>query len=435
MAGITLAANVLAEKPNIIYIFTDQQTASALSCAGNSDLKTPNLDRLANEGIRFTNAYCSSPLSTPSRASMFTGLVPGNTQMFVNGSELDKSFRPSTLGVLLKSNGYDCVYGGKWHVSNDITNSDEWGFRVISKSDDKELVVSCVDFLNEKHENPFFMVASFNNPHNICEYARGEALPNATIVHSNLSDCPRLPENYEIPLLEPDAIRSEQKENSKLYPTVNFTHNDWRLYRDTYYRLVEYVDNQIGKIIDALEKNNLLNNSIIIFSSDHGDGIGAHKWNQKSVLYEEVVNVPLIIRLPGAKNAGQVKSQLLNNGIDFYATVCDYSGTKMPADRLGKSLRPILEQTDFQKELHQYVVSETLFDRGVTYGWMVRTQKFKYIVYNKGAIREQLFDMQKDRAEMHNLAYKIEFKSEVAKLRNALEFWKNQNQTTYKVHQ
>jgi arylsulfatase A-like enzyme len=432
LAGIALVANVMAERPNIIYIFTDQQTASALSCAGNNELKTPNIDRLAKEGIRFNNAYCSSPLSTPSRASMFTGVVSSNTQMFVNGSELDKHIRPKTLGVLLKSNGYDCAYGGKWHVSKEFSNSDEWGFRVFNKADDKLLVKSSVDYLNEKHDKPFFMVASFTNPHNICEYARGEAMPNASIVHSKLSDCPQLPGNFGIPLLEPDAIRAEQKENSKLYPSMNFTDNDWRMYRDTYYRLVESVDKQIGEIISTLEKNNLMNNTIIIFSSDHGDGTGAHKWNQKSVLYEEVVNVPLIVRLPGAKNAGQVKSQLVNNGLDFFATVCDYSETKMPAERLGKSLRPILEQKDFKKDLHPFVVTETLFDRGTTYGWMVRTQKFKYIVYSKGVLREQLFDMHKDRAEMHNLAYENEFKSEIVKFRKELELWKKQNKTNYK---
>ena len=328
-------------KPNIIYIFTDQQTAKAMSCVGNTDLHTPNIDRLAEEGIRFTNAYCSTPLSTPSRAAMFTGFPSGYIQTLKNASSIPEKIKPSSLGNLLSANGYDCVYGGKWHLPEPAIESPEWGFRVIHGYDERGLAESAVDFINERHLKPFFLVASFVNPHNICEFARGQKLPQATIVNSLPEKYPALPENFEIPQLEPEAIRTEQKANNKAYPTSHFSTNDWRLYIDTYYRLVEHIDTEIGKILTALERNHLLENSIIIFSSDHGDGLASHKWNQKSVLYEESVNIPFIVRLPGAKNKGEVRSQLVNNGIDFYASICDYSGIKLPENRYGKSLKPI----------------------------------------------------------------------------------------------
>jgi arylsulfatase A-like enzyme len=264
------------------------------------------------------------------------------------------------------------------------------------------------------------------NPHNICEYARGQELPDATIVPSPLADCPSLPSNFDIAPNEPEAIRMEQRANIKLYPTLNYSADDWRRYRDAYYRLVEHIDIEIGKIITALEKNKMLENTVIIFSSDHGDGVGAHQWNQKSVLYEEVVNIPFIVRLPKAKNAGKVKSQLINNGLDFFATVCDYAGAKLPTLCQGKSMRPLLEN-DIKEEIHPYIVSETLFDRGTTNGWMVRTARYKYIVYDKGLNPEQLFDMKNDRGEMVNLAVEQKYKSVLLEYNHKLNVWKKLN--------
>jgi arylsulfatase A-like enzyme len=431
IAGLTVASNIFAQKPNIVYIFTDQQTASAMSCAGNPDINTPNIDRLANEGIRFTNAYCSSPLSTPSRASMFTGLPSENTQMLVNGSIIATDIRPKMLGNLLKDVGYDCAYAGKWHLPTNRIETGEWGFHVLHNSTDKGLAESCSEFLEDTHTKPFFLVASFMNPHNICEYARGQKLPNATIQASPLAKCPTVPSNFAIPLYEPDAIRSEQHANASLYPTLTYTDDDWRRYRDTYYRLVEHIDVEIGKIYKALERNKLLDNTIIIVSSDHGDGVGAHHWNQKSVLYEEVVNIPLIVRLPKACNAGQVKVQLVNNGIDVFATICDYAGAKLPARYQGISLRAILEDKNNREELHPYVVSETLFDRGNTYGWMLRTPRFKYIYYDNGKLREQLFDFKNDRAEMVNLAVQNEYADSLKVFRQLLVNWKQSNKVKY----
>lgn len=429
--GFSMVSNILAEKPNIVFILTDQQTASAMSCAGNLDIKTPHIDQLANEGIRFTNAYCSSPLSTPSRASIFTGLPSGYTQMLKNGSNIPTEIRPNTLGNLVKNKGYDCAYAGKWHLPTNSIEDDEWGFRVLNKYGDRGLAESCINFLNEEHSNPFFMVASFINPHNICQFARGQVLPDAEIIASPLAKCPKLPVNFAIALFEPEVIRIEQQANPALYPTVHFSENDWRQYRDAYYRLVEQIDAEIGKLISTLEKNNQIENTIIFFSSDHGDGVGAHHWNQKSVLYEEVVNIPFIVRLPKAQNRGQVKNQIINNGTDFFATVCDYSDAKLSKNCQGKSLRTILESKESKGEIHQYIVSETFFDRGITHGWMVRTPDFKYVVYDRGALREQLFDMKSDRGEMVNLAMKKENDEQLKRYRHILEKWKKTNKVKY----
>ena len=272
-----------------------------MSCAGNPDVHTPNLDRLAAAGIMFQNAYCTAPLSGPSRGAMFTGHYPGSVELLTNGAPLPEALQTQTLGTLVKNAGYECAYGGKWHVPELDIPDEVRGFDQIHRHSDDGLAEACVQFLSRKHDKPFFLVASYDNPHNICEYARSQNLPYGNMEIPEIRNCPGLPPNFAKNPYDADVIEEERDNNFNVYPTATFTPEDWRMYRYTYYRLVEKVDREIGKIIDAIDKNNLWKNTVVIFSSDHGDGIGAHHWNQKSALYEEVVNIPLIVTLPGKK--------------------------------------------------------------------------------------------------------------------------------------
>ena len=411
------------ERPNIIYIFTDQQTANAMSCAGNPDLHTPNIDRLAAAGVMFKNAYCTAPLSGPSRGAMFTGHYPDAVGLSVNGSIIPDSLQTQTLGTLVKNAGYDCVYGGKWHLPLLDIPDKKYGFENIYKHDDDGLAEACIKFLSRNHKKPFFLVVSYDNPHNICEYARSQNLPYGNIDIPNIRHCPGLPANFAKNPYDADVIESERTNNYNVYPTVNFTTEDWRMYRYNYYRLVEKVDKEIGKIVDAIDKNKLWKNTVVIFSSDHGDGAGAHQWNQKSALYEEVVNIPLIITLPGKKNAGKILPQLISNGVDFFASICDWTDAEMPQGATGKSFRKIVEEGNPQKSHQEYVITETQFDGSKTRGWVVRSEHYKYVLYDKGRYREQFFDMQSDRGEMRNLAMENAYEKELQKHRNILEKW------------
>lgn len=418
-----------AERPNIIYIFTDQQTANAMSCAGNPDLHTPNLDRLAAAGVMFNNAYCTAPLSGPSRGAMFTGHYPDAVGLPVNGSPLPKSLQAQTLGTLVKEAGYDCAYGGKWHVPEADIPHEVRGFANIHGHDDNGLTEACVEYLSRKHTKPFFLVASFDNPHNICEYARSQNLPYGNIDMPDLRDCPGLPANFAKNPYDADVIEYEKVNNFNVYPSTSFTPEDWRMYRHTYYRLVEKVDQEIGKIVDAIDKNNLWKNTVVIFSSDHGDGIGAHHWNQKSALYEEVVNIPFIVTLPGKKNAGKTLPQLVSNGVDFFASICDWTGATPPKGTAGKSFRKVVEEGNAEAPHQEYIITETQFDGSKTRGWMVRSERYKYVLYDKGRNREQLFDMLNDRGEMRNLAMENAYDKEVQKHRDILAQWME----TYKI--
>lgn len=411
------------ERPNIIYIFTDQQTAQAMSCIGNSDVKTPNMDRLAAAGILFENAYCTAPLSGPTRGAMFTGMFPSETGTTSNGTPLPDSMVTRTLGTFASEAGYECVYAGKWHVHENTIPDGKYGFRQIHPHNDNGLAEACVSYLQSKPNKPFFLVAAFDNPHNICEYARSQNLPYGNIPEADLRDCPGLPTNFAKNPYDATVIDFERRKSFSLYPTVSYTPDDWRKYRYTYYRLVEKVDAEIGKIIDAIDRNGLWKNTLVIFSSDHGDGNGSHQWNQKSALYEEVVNVPLIVTLPQKRHAGKRMPQLINNGVDFFATVCDYIGIQKPDNTSGKSFRPLLESADRQMPHQEYVVCETQFDGGSTRGWMVRTAHFKYVLYDKGLYREQLFDMEKDRGEMRNLAVEHKYQEVLKAHRKLLNQW------------
>ena len=410
------------EKPNIIYIMTDQQGPQVMSCAGNPDLHTPNMDILAQRGVKFINAYCAFPLSGPSRAAMFTGYMPSQSGMIENGMPLVDSLRNNTLGSVVAAAGYDCAYAGKWHVNTVTIPDGEFGFRRIKDDGDIGLAESCVEYLqNRNKKEPFFLVASFTNPHNICEYSRGQKTPHAKVPETTLEECPNLPKNFAVSPYDASVLRFEQEQRYQLYPTVSYSPDDWRRYRNAYYRLTEAVDAEIGKIIAEIDRQNLWKNTVIIFTSDHGDGNGAHHWNQKTALYEEVVGVPMIVCLPEGKNAGTVSEAIVNNGIDLMPSVCEWTGAELPYGRPGVSYKAAAEKGAKGQD---YSVTETNFNQTAgTLGWMVRTPKYKYVVYDKGQYREQLFDMENDRTEMRNLAVESKYRDVLLEHRSILENW------------
>lgn len=421
--------SAFASKPNIIYIMTDQQSANAMSCASNANLSTPNMDRLARHGVRFTNAYCAMPLSGPSRSAMFTGYTPSATGMQENETPLPDSLRTRTLGNLMEQAGYDNGYSGKWHVNtNSLPADTAFGFRNLHGHNDIGLAEAAIEFMREDHgDKPMFLVASFDNPHNICEWARGQKLPFTEVKDAPIDSCPNLPANFNLNPYDADILRWEREKSYRLYPTKAYTPDDWRRYRNAYFRLVEHIDGEIGKIVDEIDRQNLWDNSVIIFTSDHGDGQGAHQWNQKTALWDEIVNVPMIVCLPKGKNAGAVSEVLVNNGIDLMPTVLDYAGAGIPSWCKGISYRYAAENPSVDNR-NDYIVVETNFAQtGGTRGWAVRTPQYKYVLYEAGKNREMLFDMENDRLEQTNLAIESRYKDELIKHRQMLRRWMEEN--------
>jgi len=424
----------MPERPNILFIFTDQQSAYAMSCAGNADLNTPAMDSLAETGARFENAYCTQPLCTPARASLFTGLMPHECGINSNGQPIREHLRDQELGKVLTRAGYECVYGGKWHVP-EIAIPEGHGFRNIAGFGDTHLADRCIEFLKQDHDQPFFLVASFDNPHNICEWARSQRLPWGPIDDVPTQDCPNLPANFAIPAFEPGAIRIEQAEFREVHSTWDFSDEHWRHYRHAYYRLCEKVDAEVGKILDALREQGLEDNTLVVFSSDHGDGHGAHHWNQKSVLYEEVVRIPFIVSLKGVTRPGHVDSHLVSNGLDLFPTLCDYAGVEVPDGLKGRSVRPLIEGgdgVDWRDDLAVVTYFDVPHYRG-TKARMLRTQRYKYAVYSWGLYREQLTDLENDPGEMVNLAVETRYADVLQEHRDRLARWCKENDDRFDV--
>lgn len=429
-------------RPNIVLIMTDQQTANAMSCAGNTDLRTPSMDYLANRGTRFKKAYCPSPLCGPSRSSMLTGQLPHALDATINLPEKSGYWKPDVkiMGKIFKEGGYDTGYVGKWHLPVSVEETEFHGFDYITNTlrrdwQDASIPSDCNDFLTQKRENPFLMVASFINPHDICEWARNEALRMEPIGQTPVpEDCPSVPENYAIPEGEPSILREQQKRSWKTYPTMDWDKNQWRQYRWAYNRLVERVDRYVGYVINALAKNKLLDNTVIIFTSDHGDGNGSHRWNQKQVLYQEVVNVPFIVCDPRQEFSGANSQQIVNVGLDLIPTMCQYAGIKVPAELTGEGQMPYVADAG-KGSNGKVTVIETEFAKGTQSfgitGRAVLTADWKYIVYSEGEKREQLFNLATDPGEMNDLMLSGKYRSKVKEMKKHLEQWCRKHQDAF----
>ncbi len=446
LSGLAAASGSLgasaASRPNILIIMTDQQCAAAMSCAGNADVKTPAMDRLAANGARFERAYCSDPLCVPSRTTMLTGKMPHETGITTNRDVKTASFSTPLLGRFFSDAGYDCGYAGKWHLPVNQSQTALHGFGWFpagrEKCPDARIAEAVAEFAGKARKGPFLMVASFLNPHDICQWARGERLPEGPIPDPPPpAQCPELPDNFAIPENEPEVIRNVQRAGKKAHPTLDWTPDKWRQYRWAYYRLIEKVDAQIGDVLDALQRAGAADNTLVVFTADHGDGAAAHHWNQKQALYEEPTCVPFIVSGKRFTQPGLVdRDHLVSSGIDLIPTLCDYAGIPLPDGLRGRSVRPIAEGGT-ANAWRDSVVVETEFDygeepRGI-HGRLLRTARYKYVVYSEGANREQLFDLELDRGELKSLALAPDKKAILQDCRNRLRAWCRETGDAFKV--
>lgn len=425
-AAVEAEASTRSDKQkDIILILTDQQTASAMSCVGNPYVETPAMDALARDGVLLERAYCSFPLSGPSRAALLTGCMPQQVGAYDNGVRPDESYMERGFGHRLSDAGYECLYAGKWHIPEVNIPEEGTGFKRVCVMDDRILAESCDRALAERDANkPLLLVASLLNPHEICEFARAQSLHYGELEPFETEDCPNLPPNFMPSTYEAEAIRLEERMAPRSHDVFNYTEDDWRRYLYGYYRLVERVDREIGRLIEVLKKRGIYDDAVIIFSSDHGDGVAAHQWNQKWTLFEEVINVPLIIKSPkGEGLQGVVNSKALSNiGLDIYSTLCDYAGIELDSETYyGSSLRPLAEGRS--EELHEEVFVETLLSSVATRGWAIVEGRYKYVLYQHYQNREMLYDLEKDSGEMVNLAVDKRYREELTRLRKKMYEW------------
>jgi len=428
LSGCTKMDSKLKEQPNILFIMTDQQSARMMSGTGNRTLKTPAMDRLAASGIRFQRAYATNPVCVPSRFSLQTGLMPSVIGMGRNEDAgqavVTENMIQQSLGNFFKNAGYETVYGGKVHLPDKMNELEAMGYRLLTADSRQGLAESAAGFIKEKHHSPFLLFASFINPHDICYMAindyrdsvgeqpldnidartcarvLGQALQTDDLNDFIKTACPPLPQNHAIPEREPSCITTRYTEARpfRAYIRRNWTESQWRLHRWVYARLTEMVDRQIGTLLDALTDSGLQDDTLVVFTSDHGDMDASHKLEHKSVLYEEAIHVPLILSFPGRIAESQIDDQhLVSNGLDLLPTLGAYAGIPVPEQLTGYNLKP-LAQGENPAGWRNFLVVESQNGR------LLRTDRYKYCVYDSGENRIQLIDLQEDPGELINLA-------------------------------
>jgi arylsulfatase A-like enzyme len=300
------------------------------------------------------------------------------------------------------------------------------GFDLYAPFGDATLADSAIRYLNDHRDGPFFLVASFDNPHNICEWSRGQRLPWGSIDERPLEHCPNLPPNFAAPPFESEFLRNWISHAFVTFATQHYTPDQWRRYRNAYYRLVERVDAEIGKVLAAIDELGLADDTLVVFASDHGDGEGAHRWSNKQALYEECIRVPLILTGPGVQT-GRVVDTPVAAALDLMPTLCDAAGASMPEGRLGRSLLPAAAGDDLPA---RDVVVETTIEGRVN-GKAMIGERYKYVCYSHGRHREALHDLHADPGEMVNLALEARHAEQLQACRDALERWCDQTGSTW----
>lgn len=426
------------KKPNILLIISDQHSGKVMTQTGYEYVTTPGIDKLAKEGVTFTRGYCAYPVCMASRASMMTGVMPSKSTKTLK--------KYNSIGKTLKNAGYKTAYYGKWHVaSSKIKDVSEWhGFESYKREyNDTKTTKLSIDYINKERDKPFFMVTSLLNPHDCCELARnisdlGDDYHDGAVVEDMaIEECPPLPENFHIPLKEAEGFYTRRtpdksdRVNFGKHPVKYWEEKEWRQYLYGYDRLVEKMDNHILSIIDALDKKGELDNTIIFYTSDHGDGHSSHEWNQKMNFYEESINVPFIVSWKGHTKAGVIDSEVLtSSGLDLYPTICKMAGVQYSEDLPGENLSPyFLKNIKKPKETRDYVVSELNQKEKnrpkgkVFVGRMVVTNQYKYFLFDGGENPEQFFDLKNDPGELTPLIHSKKHQKQIAAHRQMLREW------------
>jgi choline-sulfatase len=424
----TAVKSVTPQRPNIVLIITDQQYINKMSYMGDPSLNTPTMDRIARDGYTFTQSYCTFPLSIPQRFTMFTGAYPADFGVRNNpkkGNDGSINFeaiaqqQPRMLANLFNAAGYDTYYGGKEHLISPQSNDDAgyYGFKTIyaaTMERRQELGRDAVEFLSKKSpkDKPFLMVVSYINPHDICEYddyanydnltpktlkTKAEGIKRVKQYVAQAGEypeekfydeiCPPLPENYPRTYGEPAGIPGKYSD---------YTIKQWRMHRWVYDRLTEEADSNIAPVFEALEKGGFLDNTIIVFTADHGEMDGSHGMEHKLAPFREAQNVPFIFSGPGILKGKIDRQNTVNTGIDLLPTLCDLASIKTDGKYPGISMKPLITGKT-EKLDRRYIFTESS-------NWyqVVKDGRYKYTVIEQPGHPDMLIDLNVDPGEMIN---------------------------------
>lgn len=435
---------------NVLFIASDDLT-STLGCYGHPAVKSPNIDALAARGVRFDNAYCQFPFCGPSRASLMTGLRPDTTGVVTNRKVDFRDWRPDTITLpqLFKNNGWRSMRVGKmFHMGvpggvGTMTHQDppSWDVSISPPGDEHESVGpggdpnpdlrhglkmqwvqtataegqaddaaadTAIDLLRESVGDPFFLGLGFVRPHTPfvapSRFFDMYPLDEIELIHNppdDLDDIPAPAKNLR-PFLWHQMGMSEENQRISLRG---------------YYASVSFMDEQVGRVLDELDRLEIADRTVVVFFGDHGWHLGEHTHWQKMSLMEESVRAPLIISAPRARGAGR-STKALAEFVDFYPTLAELAGLTPPSNLEGVSLVPVLD--DPTVSVKDAAFSQVQWEDRI-FGRTVRTDRYRYIHWEGDGGGEELYDHEKDPREFTNLAQVPEHNAVLDQMRARLD--------------
>lgn len=473
-----LATAPAADRPNILFIFTDDHASHAISAYGSKINHTPNLDRIANEGMLFQNCFCTNSICGPSRAVIQTGKYSHKNGFLMNGDRFDGT--QQTFPKLLQQAGYETAVIGKWHLGEHMApqgysysevligqgpyynppmlrdeNGDGNRERIKYTGYTTDIITDLtLEWLQNTRDQdkPFMLMFQHKAPHR--EWAPG---PNHLHLYDDVEipEPPNLFDDYstrgraaheqdmtiaktmtarDLKLTPPPYLNEEQLQvwnaayepKNEAFRQANLQGKElvrWKYQRyiKDYLRCIASVDDNVGRVLDYLDEAGLADNTVVIYSSDQGFYLGDHGWFDKRFMYEESYRQPLMVRWPGVTKPGSVDKHLVSN-IDFAETFLDLAQVDIPDDMQGASLVPLLKGEDPAdwRKAHYYHYYEFLNDRRTAHmvrrHYGVRTDRYKLIhFYNVD--EWELYDLEADPLEMTNIYSEPQYQDLVRELK------------------
>lgn len=445
---------VPASAPNLVFILTDDQQQKAMSAYGNAILKTPNMDRIAAEGVRFTEAFVTNSICAPSRASFMTGQYSHTHGVTTNGgsqsefrNQLGLKEEQETFVHLLRRAGYHTALVGKWHMRSTPTGFDQsiilpggggpymdpemitGGLRVKFRGHADDVVGDqALTFLRLRpKDRPFCLLFNFKSPHrNWVPAPRFERafedveIPLPRSFTDKFEGRPNALRNTEMAVADMPDFRNRGVAET-LPPNERQRENFQQLAKN-YYRCLLSVDENLGRFLEALDKENLTKDTVVLFSSDNGFFLGEHGLFDKRLMYEPSIRVPLLVRFPSRLKSGQVNSDRMILNIDVAPTFLELAGVPVPAWMQGRSFLPLMEgkkaswRDSFMYEYYEYPAEHCASKhRGI------RTSRWKLIHFWEQPEEWELYDLQEDPEEMKNLYGQDQYKKLTRDLIKRLE--------------
>ncbi len=426
-------------RPNILWYCTDQQRFDTIKALGNPHVDTPNIDKLVESGVAFTHTYCQSPICTPSRSSFLTGLYPARLHNTRNGNDTFPDFPPLITKIIADS-GYRCGNIGKFHLTSSGHRTEPrlddgmtyWQFSHAPRDDWEEghhyadwvrarggdldpmrnsqervppeyhqttWATECaLEFIDVESPDPWLLCVNIYDPH-------PPFIPPK--VYADMFDPEEMPGPY---------FREEDLAAQKKLAAIDFQGeplppegHDAKRMQAYYYAMIKQIDDQFQRIVDHLEATGQLENTVIIFTSDHGESLGDHGLLQKGCrFYEGLVRIPLIFSWPG-KFLENVQRDALVELLDLTATLVELAGLEQPEYMQGKSLMPLLTDQSAVDEHREFVRCEYFdaldpffTDGSGAFATMYRNRKYKLSVYHGHDLGE-LYNLEEDPWEFDNL--------------------------------